>query len=266
MLVLKCWFCRHRWLFCARIVVYQDCWRWGFSCLGGLLDEKKIEARTPHVPSSTPQHRKMSTLSEAGHTRAKAAATTISSGTVGEDAGASNRRSACDRCRGHKLRCLREGNDPQRCDRCVRANAKCLTTPSLRMGRPPRITTSHDDAGGRKRRRAQSIHQSHDRDFSSNLLASTPVSNADEPAPKPLLVDGNQVDQPSASSTNELELSWMNPQWDWQAQYLATDTMNEALQYPTTGSFDANVIEETTEKRANIKNVSALLKPCIVTT
>ncbi|KAI0471289.1 hypothetical protein F4859DRAFT_114323 [Xylaria cf. heliscus] len=41
----------------------------------------------------------------------------------------SSRRFACDRCRGQKLRCLREKLDPDRCDRCLRADAECLTTP-----------------------------------------------------------------------------------------------------------------------------------------
>lgn len=49
---------------------------------------------------------------------------------------ASARRFACDRCRGQKLRCLREGQG-ERCDRCVRANADCVTSPPFRMGRPP---------------------------------------------------------------------------------------------------------------------------------
>lgn len=44
--------------------------------------------------------------------------------------GSSSRRSACDRCRGQKLGCLREGSDPSgRCDRCIKADATCLTTP-----------------------------------------------------------------------------------------------------------------------------------------
>ncbi|KAJ8132227.1 hypothetical protein O1611_g1398 [Lasiodiplodia mahajangana] len=42
----------------------------------------------------------------------------------------SSRRFACDRCRGQKLRCLRERQDPNRCDRCLKADTECLTTPS----------------------------------------------------------------------------------------------------------------------------------------
>src|SRR5215469_7796561 len=48
--------------------------------------------------------------------------------------GVSLRRSACDRCRGQKLRCLREGIDPGgRCDRCAKADARCITSPIYRM-------------------------------------------------------------------------------------------------------------------------------------
>lgn len=48
--------------------------------------------------------------------------------------GVSSRRSACDRCRGQKLRCLREGADPDgRCDRCSKADAQCVTSPVYHM-------------------------------------------------------------------------------------------------------------------------------------
>ncbi|KAH9890270.1 hypothetical protein F4778DRAFT_785428 [Xylariomycetidae sp. FL2044] len=47
----------------------------------------------------------------------------------------SSRRSACDRCRGQKLRCLREKKDPAgRCDRCAKADViVCATTPVYHM-------------------------------------------------------------------------------------------------------------------------------------
>lgn len=48
--------------------------------------------------------------------------------------GVSGRRSACDRCRGQKLRCLREGaHTSGRCDRCEKADAECITSPTYRM-------------------------------------------------------------------------------------------------------------------------------------
>lgn len=48
-----------------------------------------------------------------------------------------NRRSACDRCRRHKLRC--ERGHATRCRRCEKVNAECLTSPALRSGRPQQV-------------------------------------------------------------------------------------------------------------------------------
>ncbi|KAI1503765.1 hypothetical protein F5X99DRAFT_89699 [Biscogniauxia marginata] len=60
----------------------------------------------------------------------------------------SSRRFACDRCRGQKLRYLREQADQERCDRCLKADAECLTTPTF-------ITRncSGDDLGSVTRKR-----------------------------------------------------------------------------------------------------------------
>ncbi|KAI1735343.1 hypothetical protein F4680DRAFT_307762 [Xylaria scruposa] len=43
-------------------------------------------------------------------------------------------RRACDRCHTQKLSCQRNDNEP--CARCVKANTKCITSPSLRNRRP----------------------------------------------------------------------------------------------------------------------------------
>lgn len=53
-----------------------------------------------------------------------------------------NRRSACDRCRRHKLRCER-GHAVQ-CRRCEKINAECLTSPALRSGRPQHLSDAGD--------------------------------------------------------------------------------------------------------------------------
>lgn len=45
-----------------------------------------------------------------------------------------NRRSACDRCRRHKLRCERTGTS--RCRRCEKINTNCVTSPAMKSGRP----------------------------------------------------------------------------------------------------------------------------------
>ncbi|KAK4206766.1 hypothetical protein QBC37DRAFT_457647 [Rhypophila decipiens] len=58
--------------------------------------------------------------------------------------GVSSGRSACDRCRGQKLRCLRENADPEgRCDRCSKADvAQCITSPVYHM-RNYSVATDH---------------------------------------------------------------------------------------------------------------------------
>ncbi|RVX73382.1 hypothetical protein B0A52_03024 [Exophiala mesophila] len=51
--------------------------------------------------------------------------------------GGGNRRSACDYCRHHKLRCIRNPGE-RRCQRCVKTNSECFTGATLRSGRPSR--------------------------------------------------------------------------------------------------------------------------------
>lgn len=54
----------------------------------------------------------------------------------------SSRRSACDRCRAHKLRCERDDSARmlQPCRRCTRAHVRCTTGRSLRTGRPSHVS------------------------------------------------------------------------------------------------------------------------------
>lgn len=52
-----------------------------------------------------------------------------------------SKRFACDRCRGQKLRCVRENTNYETCIRCLRMNAICITNSPLRMGRPKRTET-----------------------------------------------------------------------------------------------------------------------------
>ena len=56
------------------------------------------------------------------------------------------RRSACDRCRKHKLRCPPRANATQSCQRCVRAGLQCITGYTKPLGRASSngvITSSH---------------------------------------------------------------------------------------------------------------------------
>ncbi|KAL2258534.1 hypothetical protein VTK26DRAFT_8123 [Humicola hyalothermophila] len=60
------------------------------------------------------------------------------------DPRANSKRSACDRCRTQKLRCLRvEWHPADSCLRCVRSGADCVTTSTKRPGRPPRNPTNN---------------------------------------------------------------------------------------------------------------------------
>ncbi|CAG7949406.1 unnamed protein product [Penicillium olsonii] len=48
------------------------------------------------------------------------------------------KRSACDRCRAQKLRCIRDEDQPtDACMRCVKSGAKCVTSMARPTGRPP---------------------------------------------------------------------------------------------------------------------------------
>lgn len=51
-------------------------------------------------------------------------------------------RSACDRCRGQKLRCTRNYETQASCNRCERVGAQCIVGLLPRMGRPVRLDTS----------------------------------------------------------------------------------------------------------------------------
>ncbi|OOF97567.1 hypothetical protein ASPCADRAFT_505887 [Aspergillus carbonarius ITEM 5010] len=52
------------------------------------------------------------------------------------------KRFACDRCRDLKLRCPRDLEDVP-CDRCLRADARCVTSSGRPLGRPPAQNDSH---------------------------------------------------------------------------------------------------------------------------
>ena len=51
------------------------------------------------------------------------------------------RRAACDRCRGQKLRCIREDRNGE-CVRCTTAGTTCRFSLSMRTGRPPNISNT----------------------------------------------------------------------------------------------------------------------------
>ena len=88
-----------------------------------------------------------------------------------------NKRAACDRCRGQKLRCLQEASSSATCVRCAKAGAICSFGTSKRGSRP---TGSHIEnqsgqwdgrevaeaslngqAHGSKRSKRKAVHQEH---------------------------------------------------------------------------------------------------------
>ncbi|KAK4098328.1 hypothetical protein N658DRAFT_225268 [Parathielavia hyrcaniae] len=54
---------------------------------------------------------------------------------------------ACARCHGQKLRCVRRTGDAPVCDRCLAANAECVSRQPQRMGRP--ADTANNSASAR---------------------------------------------------------------------------------------------------------------------
>ncbi|KAM7193010.1 pyrimidine pathway regulatory protein 1 [Rhypophila sp. PSN 637] len=181
--------------------------------------------------------------------------------------GVSSRRSACDRCRGQKLRCLRENADPEgRCDRCSKADvAQCITSPVYHMRNysvatasdyPALPSPSHkrrrpadrpDDARGTGRPMPQQQNQD------QSPTRATPPSAAPEATSTPFewpsidtLVPTSASD---ASSSNFGSINWNSlldplPQQPSgsasgsQAQGLLWSTYNEdTLRHPSLGNM-----------------------------
>ena len=72
---------------------------------------------------------------------------------------------ACERCRGQKLRCIRNHQSQASCNRCEKAGAQCTVNPAVRMGRPPRDKTQPREV--RRGQRQMSL---------STALTDTPAS------------------------------------------------------------------------------------------
>lgn len=83
--------------------------------------------------------------------------------------GISSRRSACDRCRTQKSKCLRQRPDQVRCDRCNHADSECSTSPIYRIrawkgtsgdsSMESATRSSQRREGTRKRQRQEYDHQ-----------------------------------------------------------------------------------------------------------
>ncbi|KFX97090.1 hypothetical protein V490_02965 [Pseudogymnoascus sp. VKM F-3557] len=86
------------------------------------------------------------------------------------------RRSACDRCREHKLRCLRDNVNQEPCRRCSRAGANCITGQALPAGRPihaARHGKTGNNTASSKRRQASALSD----DGPSLISSALPLEN-----------------------------------------------------------------------------------------
>lgn len=130
--------------------------------------------------------------------------------------GISSRRFACDRCRVQKARCLREHADQARCDRCVRADAECVTSPTSRRRSWQIIAYDSSDASmlgkGTKKRQRRGRQDEHfpTPDESSGALVthfansshSTSPFYSDQSAALPISGSTLGVTLPEASAEN----------------------------------------------------------------
>ncbi|KLJ07765.1 hypothetical protein EMPG_16760 [Blastomyces silverae] len=112
------------------------------------------------------------------------------------------KRSACDRCREHKLRCSRSQsleNEP--CVRCVRADASCVTGAPRPLGRPPtRPNNTHQQRGSRRPRHSVFVSVTAPRSAPEVSPASVP-----DPEPKAATEPSQELASPSTRGSGSFE-------------------------------------------------------------
>lgn len=103
------------------------------------------------------------------------------------------KRSACDRCREHKLRCLRsQGQGDGPCVRCARAGASCVTGAPRPLGRPPiSSNNTHQQQGSRRPRHSVFVSVTAPRSAPEVSPASVP-----EPEPKTATESAQELASP----------------------------------------------------------------------
>ena len=120
------------------------------------------------------------------------------------------KRSACDRCREHKVRCPRGDQNNEACTRCRRARASCVTSRAKPLGRPRTVL-------GVSRNTDKSCSQSSPSASSSSepprseRFADKSLSQSTSPLPWPVLDDGNGLFPnvyPSANPNDNLDTSY----------------------------------------------------------
>ncbi|OJD16993.1 hypothetical protein AJ78_02882 [Emergomyces pasteurianus Ep9510] len=110
------------------------------------------------------------------------------------------KRSACDRCREHKLRCLRsQGQGDGPCVRCARAGASCVMGAPRPLGRPPiNPNDTHQQQGSRRPRHSVFVSVTAPRAVPEASPASVP-----EPEPETAAESaGGFVSPPTLDSGN----------------------------------------------------------------
>lgn len=134
----------------------------------------------------------------------------------------SSKRFACDRCRGQKLRCVREETNHETCTRCLRMNAICITNSPLRMGRPRR-------AGNGRRR--------------SILVADERMPTSDDHVPE-MESDIDKINRPlrmpNSKSAEGLDLSDIN--YDDSSTNDISDTILSSLESPDLRRLQAQAL------------------------
>ncbi|KAF7865954.1 hypothetical protein EAF04_006118 [Stromatinia cepivora] len=149
--------------------------------------------------------------------------------------GVSSRRSACDRCRSQKLRCLREQSESGNCDRCTRVQARCITSPIYRMC----FQAPAKDTGVQKRRRYDSYALPIRRSSKVNITASM-VSPSDELEPalswndwSCLDLSGPAIDNTTSTTENVI---WDPAQAAFDDLTSTEDAVTTSLTYPANSS------------------------------
>lgn len=160
------------------------------------------------------------------------------SSTLSDGGRNTSRRSACDRCREHKLRCLRDNSSQEPCRRCSRAGASCITGQALPPGRPVH--------GARLEKRGNNTTSSKTRQATN--LSDGGISHASSALP--LETDPNQPNGNDAlPESMQQDASFMTPNnhghggdMDYVPSWLRSST-DQAHQSRNSVSMTANQVE-----------------------
>jgi hypothetical protein len=152
------------------------------------------------------------------------------------------KRTACDRCHGQKMRCIREGTRAK-CNRCLAASAQCVFSIARKAGRPPASSISSKTSGQQKHPPQQqpSPAYSHRRNscdlssgisiFEASLLDDDDVVDASSS----LFGAGVDLSDPARTSGNPPLETWSD------VSMCGTDShalWAESYQYLDVGSFE----------------------------